>query len=332
MRKITKFDKVTWRYGDVYCIVFDPDASNIVYVSRELSEGVMAVFRTTDSGKTWTQLVKGLDTNGLILTMAIAPTGAISSRTLYAGSLGSGIYRSTDSGKTWTAQNNGLPANRLIYGIALDPANPEVIYACARFNGSVSPSDGYVAQSTDRGETWRVVLSGLDARCVAVDPSNPRIIYAGNRDFSGLSRNRIFWRSADGGQTWASLPGDTFNVGYFQRDLPRCYCLKTIAVDPKTPGRVYAGFVDDGRDYAMGGGIWYSDDYGETWSIFDHEGLGCFGITRLIVDPANSSRIYAATAGTGIWRYGPDPAKPASDGAAQADAGPVNGGPRRDGG
>ena len=58
----------------------------------------------------------------------------------------------------------------------------------------------------------------------------------------------------------------------------------------------------------MGGGVWYSDDYGETWKIFDREGLACFGITRLIVDPVDSSRIYAATAGTGIWRYGPDPA------------------------
>ena len=57
----------------------------------------------------------------------------------------------------------------------------------------------------------------------------------------------------------------------------------------------------------MGGGVWYSDDYGETWDIFDREGLACFGITSLIVDPVDSSRIYAATAGTGIWRYGPDP-------------------------
>jgi len=305
--KIKQFDTVTWRYGDVYSIVFDPDASNIVYISRELSEAVMAVFRTTDSGETWTPLGTGLDTNGLIVTMAIAPTGTISSRTLYAGQLGSGIYKSTDSGKTWTARNNGLPANKMIYGIALDPTNHEVIYICARFNNSVSPSDGYVAKSTDGGNTWRVVLSGLDARSVAVDPSNPKIIYAGNRDFSGLSRNEIFWRSIDGGRTWSSLPGETFNVGYFERDLPRYYCLNTIAVDPRTPGRVYAGLVDDGRDYTMGGGVWYSDDYGENWDIFDREGLACFGITSLIVDPVDGSRIYAATAGTGIWRYGPDP-------------------------
>ena len=84
----------------MYSIAFDPDASNVVYISRELSEAVMAVFRTTDSGKTWTQLGRGLDTNGRILAMAIAPTGTVSSRTLYAGQLGSGIYRSTDSGET----------------------------------------------------------------------------------------------------------------------------------------------------------------------------------------------------------------------------------------
>ena len=73
------------------------------------------------------------------------------------------------------------------------------------------------------------------------------------------------------------------------------------------PGRVYAGLVDDGHDYTMGGGVWYSDDYGETWDVFNHDGLACLAVTRWIVDPVDSARIYAATAGTGIWRYGPDP-------------------------
>ena len=62
------------------------------------------VFKSTDSGGTWTAANTGL-TSRSVYALAIDPT---SPATLYAGTHGGGVFKSTDSGGTWAAANTGL--------------------------------------------------------------------------------------------------------------------------------------------------------------------------------------------------------------------------------
>ncbi|HET7439464.1 MAG TPA: hypothetical protein VFJ56_08175, partial [Nitrospira sp.] len=74
-------------------IVIHPTNPSIIYIG-----GPGGVWKSTDSGKTWQAINRGLVTLN-IRALAMAPQDA---QTLYAGTNGSGLYRSTDAGATWT--------------------------------------------------------------------------------------------------------------------------------------------------------------------------------------------------------------------------------------
>ena len=77
--------------------------------------------------------------------------------------------------------------------------------------------------------------------------------------------------------------------------------------DPSRPGTVFAAFREEGYDVNNGRGLLISRDWGDTWEPFSVDGLTCYRVGTLIVDPANPSRIYAGTGGNGLFRYGPAP-------------------------
>ena len=126
-------------------IVIDPRNPETVYVAAlghlfgpNKDRGV---FKTTDGGKTWTN-VKFIDENTGFTDLVMDPSN---SNILYAASYqrrrsgccfngggpGSGLWKTTDAGRTWTKlTGNGLPPGT--YGrIALDVSrsNPNVVYA-----------------------------------------------------------------------------------------------------------------------------------------------------------------------------------------------------------
>lgn len=68
------------------------------------------IFRTTDSGLTWSQ-----DTIGDVTSLSINGAGHI-----FAGTLGNGVFRSTDIGNTWLPVNSGL-TNLNIECLAVTP-------------------------------------------------------------------------------------------------------------------------------------------------------------------------------------------------------------------
>ena len=104
-------------------IVIDPRDNNIVFVAATGSlwgpGGERGVYKTTDGGKTWKQVLKVDDDTGandLVMDPA-------NSQILYAsmyqrrrtaccmngGGPGSGLWKSTDGGDTWTRLKGGLP-------------------------------------------------------------------------------------------------------------------------------------------------------------------------------------------------------------------------------
>lgn len=81
--------------------------------------------------------------------------------------------------------------------------------------------------------------------------------------------------------------------------------IESIATDPVEPNRVY---LAAGTYSTSNGAIFYSDDYGENWGIFELP-LGCGGNEvgrgageRLQVDPNDNSILYFGSRADGLWR------------------------------
>src|SRR6185436_6214557 len=108
--------------------------------------------------------------------------------------------------------------------------------------------------------------------------------------FSGVGETGGIFRSDDGGQTWKKkmngLPPRTGRIGF--------------AVYPKNPGIVYAVVESDfggaGRsvmdNYSISGGLFRSDDRGETWKRTSPINFRPFYFSRVAVDPENDQRVY----------------------------------------
>jgi photosystem II stability/assembly factor-like uncharacterized protein len=112
-------------------------------------------------------------------------------------------------------------------------------------------------------------------KALAVDPTNPDIVYAG-------AASGGVWKSNDGGQTWDAL-----------WDTQESLAIGAIGTAPGTPSTIYVGSGEwtpgFGASYP-GAGVYVSTDAGTTWSV--RPGCSCRRIGALVVDPADSSRLW----------------------------------------
>lgn len=175
-----------WR-TDIRTIAVDPSNPHTIYLGMATGVSLVErrVLKTTDGGKTWAPMDRGLPPTTYVQAMAIDPSN---SKTLYLSNYD--VYKSTDGGASWTALGNMLPKPG-VYALAIDPANPQTIYAGGRS----------VFKSTDGGATWTTLNSGLTSTSVyalTIDPTNSQIIYAGTTD-AGV------FRSTNGGASWTNF-------------------------------------------------------------------------------------------------------------------------------
>lgn len=141
----------SWRYmglGDtdrIGRILVDPNDSDRIYVAAlgklYSPGGQRGIFRSTDGGKNWQQILKGGDWTGVI-DLVFKPDDP---KTLYAsswdrkrrpwdfteGGSGSAIYKSSDGGDTWSHLEGGLPRGDFVgrIGLAVSASSPETLYA-----------------------------------------------------------------------------------------------------------------------------------------------------------------------------------------------------------
>ena len=115
---------------------------------------------------------------------------------------------------------------------------------------------------------------------LAIHPSNDNIVLA------GFSAGGIF-KTIDGGASWTPVFDNHLELS-----------IGHIIYDPNNPNIVYAGTGDPNIPAIAfnGHGVYKSTDGGDSWNYL---GLSQAGIiSKVIVDPSNSSTLYAATMGT----------------------------------
>ncbi len=148
----------------------------------------LGVYRTLDSGLTWSAINRGLtDTR----VQAIAANSSF----VFAATEG-GIFRSQDSGTTWMAVNTGLTERNVKAVIIGDGA----VF--------LATSTGTVFRSTDNGVNWSRAPFSFQGSPVLSFGKLQNMIFAGTRE-AGI------FRSADNGVTWQCLGNGLPQRGFF---------------------------------------------------------------------------------------------------------------------
>jgi len=176
-------------------ILVDPRNSDVVLVAAEgplwSAGGDRGVYRTTDGGQTWTQVL-AVDEHTGATDLEFDPTNpdvvyaaAYQRRrhtwSLLAGGPQSGIYKSTDNGNTWREVTTGLPQGDMgKIGLAVTPADPQRVYATIEANAQ---EKGFYV-SPDQGESWEKRSSYTSGGTgphyyqeIEVSPVDPDLIY-----------------------------------------------------------------------------------------------------------------------------------------------------------
>ena len=180
------------------------------------------VYRSTDGGSTWTQVLPGNPGTSVIFDPSNGNVAYAALGSSFSGGTES-VYRSTDAGQTWAPINgtgtSALPltnAGRIV--LAMAPSRTTTLYA-----GIANVSNGSLLgffKTTDGGNTWAQLTSAPDyctPQCwydnvVAVQPTNPNVIYAGGAFSTTLVR------SLDGGTTWVTLQSAA-SGGFLHADM-----------------------------------------------------------------------------------------------------------------
>lgn len=162
----------------VQALAVDPAKTNVLYVL--LNSGKL--YRSADGARSF-QLVSP-KIGAAPWALAVTQSGQ-----LVAGDMDNGGYRSTN-GKVWQRTPfSDSAGGRMVMEYAVQPTDATRV---------LMTSVG-IEISTDAGKTWHLALkSHLMFGPVAWAPSATQVAYA-------VGFDRSFWRSSDGGKTWAKV-------------------------------------------------------------------------------------------------------------------------------
>jgi photosystem II stability/assembly factor-like uncharacterized protein len=231
--------------GAVAVCEANPDVVYLGMGETELRGNIMqgnGVWKTTDGGKTWTQM--GLASTQAIARIRVHPTDC---DRVWVAALGDpytatpdrGVYRSADGGRTWQKtlfRDNGTGAVDLV----LTPGRPDTMFAAlwevGRTSWSLSsggPGSG-LFRSTDGGATWTEITRtpGLPAGTlgkigVTVSGARPERVWA-----IVEARDGGVFRSDDDGGTWTKVNEE-------RKLRQRAFYYSRIYADPRDTSTVY---------------------------------------------------------------------------------------------
>ncbi len=265
-----------------------PSASNVIYVGTGEQTRGKGVYRSNDSGKTWSSAgladvpyIQAIVVDPQNPDIAVAGGNSIGFGILWhpvpksASVDNRGVFRTEDGGKSWKKVYSDDTSFGVV-DMCADPSNPNTLYAVLYKPESGTgdndvPPTSYIVKSTDGGRTWATMATkglpdkGLGRVGVAVAAGNN-----GQRLYAIVDDG--FYRSDDGGGNWYQSTKDPRVLGsaYFSR----------IFADPKNPDVLYVAqtslyrSTDGGKTFEAYVGAPSGDDFHVLW-----------------IDPQNSARM-----------------------------------------
>ncbi|MDI9339289.1 MAG: hypothetical protein QM534_01855 [Sediminibacterium sp.] len=234
-------------------IVIDPQNGDIVYIAAYgpvwSSGDDRGIYKTTDGGKTWKQILTVSDHTGFneihidpkhpSILYACAHQRRRHEWTYISGGPESAIYKSTDAGATWQKLSKGLPSGDIgRISVAVSPVNTDVLYAITEGRDNKG-----IYKSTDRGASWTKQSGyGTDGNYyqeIFADPTDVNRLYV---------MNTIAQVSNDGGKTVKELGEKNKHVDNH-----------AIYVFPDNTQHILIG---------CDGGLYESFDGAATWKFF----------------------------------------------------------------
>ena len=286
----TTFKPIFDKYGaySIGCITIDPNNPYVVWTGtgennhqRALGYGD-GVYKSTDAGKTWKNM--GLKDSRQIGGIVVDPRN---SNIVFVAAEGSawgpggdrGLYKTIDGGKTWKKVLN-ISNNTGVNNIVFDPRNPDVMYATSEqrrrhvFTKIGGGPESKVYKSTDGGETWDKIMTGLPnvdlgGMGIAVSPANPDVIYL---IVEAAEAKGGFFRSTNRGASWEKMSDHTSSGQYFNeiycdpKNVDKVYSTETVSQVTLDGGKTWKPVGNNARhvdDHAM----WIDPDFTDHFLI-----------------------------------------------------------------
>ena len=204
----------------------------------------------------------------LITDIATAQAGPVNSHTYIL--VTDQLFRSEGEAGPWKNLVNGIDNQYGFTSIEMSPAYADDNTAFVATSG-----DG-VYRTTDQGESWTKVVSGLDR--LDVNVLSVSSSYTTDGRVLAAAESGGAWRSVDGGDQWHMVLSESVVI--------------TALAELENPAgaAIVAGDAD--------GNVWRSGDGGRLWEIV-HELSGVGGVTSIAAD---ANVIYVGTSQGGLYR------------------------------
>lgn len=270
------FSLLTNKLGNGRFISISPANPDRIYLTGGKHWAAKYIYRSDDSGKTWTNLPKpGKSKKSCFNAIFADPNNADVVYVAVSGEVKAGqggIYQSKNAGKTWQWFSKGLPNDKKFF--------PEYIWGAGSWL-TVSKNGAMVVISEEKKlvycfdpstESWKkstIDLGGGIPKVVEADPFNPGTFYF-SANKSGL------YKSVDNGVTWKKLLNKN---------------ITSVGVDPYQSGRVAVRIKEPPM-------VMISEDSGKTWNKLK-DNVGIRGLGHPLTFSENI--IISGSGGNGIF-------------------------------
>ena len=271
-------------------VVIVPDNPNLVFATAR-----SGIFKSTDGGQEWEGISRGVARAMEAHAVAVNPENPAHLIAIIsdAGPVPKITY---DGGQTWHEANPEL--NQVgsfkwetIKKMSFSPTESGRVIGiqgeskCAETNAC---PDGFgVIFSSDGGETWNLssLTNGVATELAfAPDGTAYAVIYPSD-----------LYISSNGGEAW-EIVSQNISAGISlqdpEPDAPTL-ALISLAVDPSSPSKLFAGFSR--------GGVMISEDGGVSWTPSSSGMVPESAIFDLAADVAHPGLIYAASRDSGVY-------------------------------
>lgn len=294
----------------------------VVYAVANSSSGLDGIYKSTDSGTSYSKVFDGSVSGNNILGYYCGGTGTATQgsydlaiaadptdiNTVYVG--GINTWKSTDGGTNWSSNNMWTSSS------TYNGCGSPVVHADKHFlgfqNGTSTlyeGNDGGIYKTTDGGTTWTDKSSNMVISQIyrlGVSQTSSGDIIGGLQDNGSKYRSSGTWTDVTGGDGMECAINPTSistqYASYVNGELYRTTdswatnpttitpgsagsgaWVTPYSIDPNTNTTLYAGYSD----------VWKSTNQGTGWSQISSWGGST--LRSLAVAPSNSNYIYTAT-------------------------------------